>query len=424
MLVPSARGFGRDSRGATAVLFGLSSFLLMIAIGVALDSARVYSISDKVRSGLDAAALAGAKLLDVENASDADVRTRAMAYFDTYRASLTGSNVSLRNFTVTTNRSDGTVTTAVEVNYETVFGKLISLSNVKFTPSTTVAYKTRKIELALVLDITGSMADDGKIAALRSAARDLIDVMQANNPDPGAVRIGIVPYSASVNVGSAYYTAATNVVGGHDTCVVERQTMPGAIFDDAPGPGRWVATSSRYDNRSYFCPNAQIIPLQDVSVAAQKTALQNLVASLHADGSTAGHIGLAWGWYMLSPNWQGFWPPSSSPKNNGSDVLKAVLLMTDGIFNTSYWTPNGASNGDDYSVEHSSGDLALSLCQNARDAGIVVYTVGFEAPPAAEALLQACAGSAANAFVASGGNDLNEKFRAIGERLSLLRLSK
>lgn len=413
----------RDCRGAAAVVFGLSSLLLVVAIGVALDTARVYSISDKVRMGLDAAALAGAKLLDVDNVTDTDVQSRAAAYFDTYKNALTGISVSLTNFVVTTNRSEGTVTASVDVNYDTAFGKLVSVSNVRFSPSSTVYYKAKKIELAMVLDITGSMGDNGKIAALRQAAHDLIDVMNANNPDPGAVRIGIVPYSASVNVGS-YYTTVTNQPVAADTCVTERNTMPGAIFDDEPGSGRWVGTSSASDNWQYFCPQAEIMPLLDVSVPANKTALQSRVASLTEGGYTAGHIGAAWGWYMISPLWQAVWPPESRPRNPGSDVMKVVLLMTDGIFNTSYWTPNGGSNGDDFSIQHSSGDLALNLCQNMRNSGIAVYTVAFEAPPAAEALLQACAGDAGSAFVANGGSDLNSKFRSIGERLSMLRISK
>ena len=415
--------FAADRNGVTAVVFGLSSFLLMVTIGVALDSARVYSISDKVRSGLDAAALAGAKMLDIDNATDSDVLARATAYFSTYQVNITSGNVSFSNFSVTTNRPSGTVTASVVVNYETIFGKLISVTNVKFTPSSTVYYKAKKIELALVLDITGSMGDNGKIAGLRQAAHDLIESMLASNPDAGAVKIGIVPYSASVNVGNAYYNAVTNAGVGPNTCVIERQTMPGAVFDDAPGHGRWVATDPQA-NPSYFCPSPQIMPMQDISVAANKSALQSLIASLTPSGATAGHIGLAWGWYMVSPNWQSVWPVASSPRNASPDVLKAILLMTDGIFNTSYWTPHGGSNGEDPSVPHSSGDLALSLCQNARDAGIVIYTVGFEAPPSAEALLQSCAGDAGNAFVANGSSDLNNKFRQIGERLSMLRISR
>ena len=60
--------FSRDSRGTIAVLFGFSASVLFVMIGVAVDAARVYSLNDKVRSTLDSAALAGAKLLDDQGA--------------------------------------------------------------------------------------------------------------------------------------------------------------------------------------------------------------------------------------------------------------------------------------------------------------------------------------------------------------------
>jgi Flp pilus assembly protein TadG len=421
MTIELARRIWSDKRGVTATLFGLMAVVLMMVVGVALDSARLYSVSDKVRNGLDSAALAAAKILDVEDATDADVASRAAAFFETYRQRIDGGNITLTNFSTTTNRAEGTVTANVDVRYDTSFGKLFNMSVVNFTPSSTVYYKAKKIELSLVLDVTGSMNDNGRIGALKTAAKDLIDIMYANNPEPGSVRVSVIPYSSSVNVGS-YFASVTGAAPGPDTCVVERSTMPGAVVDDAPGPGRWVETSNTTDNGQYFCPTAQILPLQDISVSSQMTAVKNLINSLTPDGWTAGHIGAAWGWYALSPNWQGVWPPASRPKSASPDVLKAVLLMTDGIFNTAYF--GGNKNGEDYSVTHSSGDQAIQLCQNMRDAGVIVYTVAFEAPPAAEALLNVCAGVAGNAFMANSAADLNAKFRAIGERLSMLRISK
>ena len=56
-----------------------------------------------------------------------------------------------------------------------------------------------------------------------------------------------------------------------------------------------------------------------------------------ASGSTAGHIGTAWGWYMISPTFSYLWPTASQPAAYGEDHLfKIVILMTDGEFNTFY----------------------------------------------------------------------------------------
>ncbi len=257
---------------------------------------------------------------------------------------------------------------------------------------------------------------------MKRAAEDLIDTLFANNPQVGAVRISIIPYSSAVNIGAAYFTAATNQGAGADTCVVERGTMPGAIVDDAPRPGRWAETSNSGANGQYHCPASQVQPLLDIAKPAEQTTLRNLINSLNPDGWTAGHIGLAWGWYSVSPNWSAFWPANNQPKPQSPDVLKGVLLMTDGMFNTAYF--GGNKNGDDPTVVHSSGDQALGLCQNIRDAGVALFTVAFDAPVSAADLLTTCAGGAGNAFTAATSSELRDKFRLVADRLSSLRIAK
>ena len=54
-----------------------------------------------------------------------------------------------------------------------------------FTRVSQTTYKTKKIELSLVLDVTGSMSDGGKINSLKTAANDLIDTLFASDPNKG-----------------------------------------------------------------------------------------------------------------------------------------------------------------------------------------------------------------------------------------------
>ena len=75
--------FRADRRGTIAVIFGLTVFLLISITGLAIDASRVYNISNKIAAVLDAAALAGAKLMN-ENASETQVRARAQAYFEAH----------------------------------------------------------------------------------------------------------------------------------------------------------------------------------------------------------------------------------------------------------------------------------------------------------------------------------------------------
>ena len=413
--------FGRETKGAVAIIFGVSALVLMLGIGVSIDSARLYSVNGKVRAALDAAALAGAKLLDEDGASDADVEKRARAFFYANQNMFRDMGATFGTPVVTVDRDAGKVNVAVDVTYAAAFG-LVTAENVVFTPDATVIYKPKKLEFALVLNVTGSMDSTSKIGALKPAVVDMIEALHAENPAPGNVRVAIAPYAGSVNVGSTYYTAATDLAPGADTCVVERGTMPGAVVDDPPGPGRWAETSDTADNPNYGCPSDEIMPLTDLAVAADRSAMTTFVNNLTADGNTAGHIGLAWGWYMLSPNWTSVWPAKHDPRPKDEDVIKAVLLMTDDEFNTAYF--GGNKNGTDYTVNHSSGDQALELCKNLRDDGYVIYTVAFDAPAAAADLLAQCAASPERALTASSGAELAEKFLYVADQLSMLRIAQ
>ena len=62
----------------------------------------------------------------------------------------------------------------------------------------------KKLELALVLDNTGSMASNGKLAALKTASHNLLNTLQAAAKQPGDVKVAIIPFDRMVNIGAGY----------------------------------------------------------------------------------------------------------------------------------------------------------------------------------------------------------------------------
>jgi len=145
-----------------------------------------------------------------------------------------------------------------------------------------------------------------------------------------------------------------------------------------------------------------------------------LFRSLSTAGSTAGHIGTAWAWYLLSPNWSNIWPAASKPGNyadlkavnsKGYPVLqKYAILMTDGDYNLQYSST-------------SSLNQAKTLCTNMKAAGITVFSVGFMVSSAAKSFLTSCATSADYYYDATNGDKLRSAFRDIALKISTLRLS-
>ena len=128
--------------------------------------------------------------------------------------------------------------------------------------------------------------------------------------------------------------------------------------------------------------NAEVNSVQPLS--NDKVMLKRRIDEVKLAGSTAGQLGTAWAWYMLSPNWGYLWPSANRPKDYGESRLqKIAILMTDGEYNTMYC--NGVSARDSYQAKincnATNGQAytqARTLCTNMKAEGITVYTVGFQ----------------------------------------------
>ena len=415
------RTFASDRRGGIALIFALSIFVLGGVTGLAIDASRAYSLSQKVGSALDSAALATAKTLTREDATDAVLQERAAALFNNNMSHISVAGVTFSSLAVVADRANSTVEVSVVVHMPTSFARIVNFESFDFPKTSTVSYETKRIELAMVLDITGSMCNPcDKLSGLKSAANEVVDTLGSIAEYPGQIRIGIVPYSASVNAGPYWYTV-TGESSGDDTCVVERPGGPPT--ESTPGSGGWLGTSSVATNTHYSCPASRVVPLVDLFSSSTRDQLKGDINALSAIGGTAGHLGLAWGWYMVSPSWQSIWPSSSRPKPyDPENVIKAVILMTDGDFNTSYLA--SGTNSTDRETTGSSPNQALALCQAMKARNVRVYTVAFQSSGAAETLMQDCASSSENAYTADNTSQLKAAFRAIAETLTSMRVAK
>jgi hypothetical protein len=166
-----------------------------------------------------------------------------------------------------------------------------------------------------------------------------------------------------------------------------------------------------------------------------KSTLTDLIYDLEAAGSTAGHIGLAWGWYALSPSFNSLWSGNAANPYSAVQTVKTVIMMTDGEFNTNYCSgvlaTNASYGGSDRisncnATNGSPYVQTAAMCTAMKQRGIIIYTVGFQiaANSAAAVALRDCASSTSNAFISSSGADLADDFAAIGRDITRLRISK
>jgi hypothetical protein len=219
-----------------------------------------------------------------------------------------------------------------------------------------------------------------------------------------------------------------NITFSASACVSER-TGPEAFTDAPPSTARagW----------NYAGPNNPCLDSEFIALTANKDAVLGAIDGLTATGSTAGQVGIAWGWYALSRDF-GMWTGASQPAAYGvRDVSKIAVIMTDGDFNTSYCngvisrsSGNGSGNrADKINCDAPNGDpgtQARSLCAAMKRKGIAIYTIGFDVEEDSDAMttMTQCASSPRNAFLAATNAELTQAFRSIGRRVSALRLSR
>ena len=214
------------------------------------------------------------------------------------------------------------------------------------------------------------------------------------------------------------------------------------------------------------CTTTAITPLTDVSVDANKLAMEAAVNDMQPTGNTNVPEGMAWGWRVLS---------STAPFTDGRPETergndKVVIVLTDGA-NTYSALNDGANNKSTYAALGYAGPVHFpagytlsrvfqgttvsttdysdsnytkamdqqfaTLCDNAKAAGLMVITVSLDlrtsnaAENKAIQALTACAsysrftkvaGKPIKLYFGATGGTLKDEFKKIADELSNLRI--
>lgn len=222
---PGAAGRGRrlpwwrDQRGAVAALLGLLVVPLFIVLGLAIDGARAYLLKAKLQQAIDAAGLAGGQALGTGDPDEA-----IQMYFDAnYPGDFLGGQIDA--FDVTIDQTAGTVTVDATATIPTAFMRVAGIPDVTVNARTVIQRANTGIELALVLDDTGSMQANGKIGALKNAAHELLQILYGNNNTLDNLWVAVVPYRGAVNVGSQH----TDWLTGYDPAAFAPDSWAGCV---------------------------------------------------------------------------------------------------------------------------------------------------------------------------------------------------
>ena len=441
-----------DTRGNIAIIFALALIPILAIVGVAIDTQMTLTQKNKVQAVIDSAVIFGARAMQ-DGASREDVAKDVDAYVT---ALLKQQSSSLDCTSVALEYKDDAqdINASIFCSQPTTLSNVIGQRKMDFRVRSGSTYGIGKVDVAFVFDVSGSMGNSGKMADLKLAAKDAIDALLPATYDTAKlddVRLAMTAYDTMVNAGS-YFKAVTNkdvtrtytvnynkttkvcIAYKHNgqcktykdvvTPVVASKTITNkcvkerigaqAFTDAAPAVNAWIeAAEAKFNTATEkwseeTCNSIGPLPLTD-----SRADLKAYVNDLNDFGGTAGHMGVAWGWYLLDPKWENIWPVASRPLDyDEPDSAKALILMTDGEFN-SYFS---SGQGDSFAQ-------AKALCDAAKAEHIVIYTVAFQAPKEGQDILNYCATSAANAFKPENGQQLKDAYKMIAKSISDLRIT-
>jgi len=176
-----------------AVIVALSLIPIIVGSGAAIDFGRAYMVKTRLSHALDSAGLAVGS-----SNPEGDLASVLTRYFDAnYPAAKLGVPAS-----PSMSINEGVIQLSATATVETTFLKMVGINTISVAASSKIIRETKGLEIVLVLDNTGSMANNGKIGALKIAAQDLVDILFGPEQRPDNLFMGMVPFVTTVNIGN------------------------------------------------------------------------------------------------------------------------------------------------------------------------------------------------------------------------------
>lgn len=470
-----SRSFARNEDGMITIFACFMVFCMLMIGGIGVDMMRHEMERTRIQAVADRAVLAAADLdqtLDPESVVRDYFAKSGMAEFVSSVEVDQGINFR-------------TVTVDATTDVNTMFMDYLGKQTLRVPAISTAEEKINKVEISMVLDISGSMRHNNKMPNLRNAAGVFLDaVLTPENQD--LISVSLAPYTAQTNAGA-------DIFGLLD--VPQRHTYSHCIdFDDEDFDSTAIYFGSSPYNNPYVhmqhfdagyswpgwhngedtidnpgCPKREFETV--FAFSQDKNALKARINQFQPRANTAIHLGMKWGVAMLDPEWRKFnavlptstagvdpafrsrpddFPNPESPEQ--AETLKTIILMTDGenvttqrIQNRVYaneshalhWSKyplNGYINRYVPSRNHwqwkrtmytpSQADALLyRICDAAKDQNIVIWSIAFEAPTQGETVMRNCASSQAHYFSVDGV-EITEAFESIARSINQLRLTQ
>lgn len=404
--------FLADRQANTLPIFALALIPIFGFVGTAVDYSRGNAARTAMQAALDATALMLSK--DAQSLTDTQLAQKANEYFFAQF-----SNKEAKNVTVTPTFSSPqpgsfmlklAATASIDLRFMSITGQ----SAMAIGTSSEVKWGVKKLELALVLDNTGSMAQSGKMTALKTASKNLLTTLKAAAKKAGDVKIAIIPFDVTVKPGTGYkdefwidYSQNGISKNSWQGCVQDRDRSPNNVNYNVKDTEPTTADKATNFPAVQCGSLATLLPLTDVLDSTGWTDLNNKIDAMTPAGNTNTTIGLVWGWHALTPTL-----PLTQGSAPAPGLDKVIIMLTDGDNTQDRWT----------TTQSQIDPRMQTACDNVKAANIRIYTVRVINGNAA--LLKGCATTPGMYYDVQQASELNGVFTSIAQNLASLRLSK
>ncbi|WP_246663723.1 pilus assembly protein TadG-related protein [Tardiphaga sp. vice278] len=178
-------------------------------VGAAVDYTRASSARSSMQVALDSAALMVSKDLAVTpSMTAADITAKASVYFNALYTNPNAPAITVSAVYTPNTGKGATVQVSGAGSVPTEFMNVVGFPRLAINSSSTTTWGNARMRVAMALDNTGSMNQDGKLPALKTAAKSLVDQLSALSKTNGDVYISVVPFAKDVNMGASNYNAS------------------------------------------------------------------------------------------------------------------------------------------------------------------------------------------------------------------------
>ncbi|WP_119302140.1 pilus assembly protein TadG-related protein [Dongia deserti] len=237
--------------GAVAPLVGVCAILLVAAVGVAVDVGRGQVAQSKLQAALDSAGLAAGAVVS-QNPTEEELKPIAEQYL---KANFGGKTIDAAldedGFVLQLSEDERVVTLSATATMPTTFMRIFGHTSIEVAARSEITREMKGLEVALVLDVTGSMGlpvspsdSTPKISVLKESARNMMDILFGQNSTVEDLWVSIVPFSHNVNIGTSHTDWLADYAGR-------------AAKTKCIGPNNhanWSHTHSASEPAMHYCP--------------------------------------------------------------------------------------------------------------------------------------------------------------------------